>query len=117
MLMLTLSCTPDFLRHLAGYKCMCHRSRVSKSGKHTNARLRKIFHNLHEILDFERKTLTKNNSFNLILTHFFFIVCPFRHIFMHIFFGWPFCLRNENHFWKVCTGVSLEVAKLPYIKL
>ena len=75
MLMLTSSCTPDFSRHLAGYTSMCHRSRVSKSGRHTNAHLRKNFHNLHKILDFERKTVTKNTSFNLmILTHFFCIL-------------------------------------------
>ena len=72
--------------------------RVSKIGRHTDARLRKIFHNLYKILAFERKTVKKTSSFNLILLmslkHFFCVLWPFRHIIMHIFFGWTFCLRG-----------------------
>ena len=100
MLMLTLSCTPDFLRHLAGYKCMCHRSRVSKSGKHTNARLRKIFHNLHKILDFEHKTvkLPLLTRYLLILSTFSVFYGLSGTLSFTIFFGWTFFLRNENHF-------------------
>ena len=40
-------------------------TRVSKSGRHADARLHKIFHKLREMLAFERKTV-KITSFNLI---------------------------------------------------
>ena len=63
-------------------------SRVSKSGRHTDARLRNIFHKLRKILHFECETV-KITSFNLILlilTHFFCVLCSFRHIFMHKYF-------------------------------
>ena len=39
--------------------------RGSKTGRHTDARLRKIFHNLRKILAFEHKAV-KITSFNLI---------------------------------------------------
>ena len=67
---------------------MKHPSRVSKSGRHTDACLRKIFHNLRKILAFKRETV-KSTSFNrilLILTHFFCALWPFRHLFMRNFF-------------------------------
>ena len=41
--------------------------RVSKSGRHAVARLRKIVHKLRKILAFEQVTV-KITSFNLILT-------------------------------------------------
>ena len=44
-------------------------SRISKSGRHTDARLRKIFHNLRKILAFERKTVNIT-YLNLIFTDF-----------------------------------------------
>ena len=40
--------------------------RVSKSGRHADARLRKIIHNLRKMMAFERKTV-EITSFNLIL--------------------------------------------------
>ena len=48
-------------------------SRVSKSGRHADAHLRKTFHKVRKILAFER-TIVKITYFNqilLILTHFF----------------------------------------------
>ena len=62
--------------------------RVSKSGRHADARLRKIFHNMRKVLAFECDTV-KITSFNLILlilTHFLCVLWPFRHIFMSNFF-------------------------------
>ena len=56
-----------------------------KSGRHADARLRKIVQNLRKILVFERGNV-KITSFNLIfliLTHLFCVVWHFWHIFMH----------------------------------
>ena len=77
--------------------------RVSKSGRHTDARLRKIFHNQWKILAVERKTvnITSFNLIKLILMPFFCVLWPFWHIFMqHLF--WPDIFPAQwNHFQKV----------------
>ena len=75
--------------------------RVSKSGRHADARLRIIFHKLRKILDFECKTV-KITSFNLIFTDFdsLFLCIMFfpAHFHAQIFFCQTFCLRNTHRF-------------------
>ena len=89
------------LLQLNCFKKVGPKSRVSKSGKHSDTRLSKIFHNLRKILAFERKTekviFTSFNLILLILTHFFCVLWPFRYIFKR-FFWLEIFLRNENHF-------------------
>ena len=64
--------------------------RVFKSGRHADTRLRKFVNNLRKIMAFERETvkITYFNLILLVLTHFFCVLWPFRHIFVRQFF-WP----------------------------
>ena len=59
--------------------------RVSKNGRLTDTRLRKIFYNLRKILAFKRKTVKKLPCLP-ILTHFLCVLWPLRHISMQHFF-------------------------------
>ena len=73
-------------------------TQVSKGtfSKSTVACLRKIFHNMRKILAFECKTvkITSSNLILLILTKYFYVLWPFRHIFMRDCF-WPDILPGQ----------------------
>ena len=82
--------------------------RVSKSGRHTDMHLRKMFHNVRKILPFERKTvkITSFNLISLILMHFFCVLWPFRaHFRMQFFLPGHFACVMKIVFRK-SSGVS-----------
>ena len=87
-------CTCQAPRSILGvynFACLAN-TRVSKSGRHAYACLRKIVHNLRKILAFERETV-KITSFNLILlilTIFVLFYGLFGTFSRTIFFGWTF---------------------------
>ena len=95
-------------------------NRLSKSGRHTDTRLRKFFHNLRKILDFDRKTV-KITSFNLVLLTFNALFLCFMafpaHFHAKFILAGHFACTMKIHFKKSAAQLIfvINVINLKYI--